>query len=77
MLDWPGNSPGMDTIENLWGIVKKYLGKMDCSPEERMVTNMIKVWFHNSGVKNMCSKLVGSTPKRVQEVILANGAHIS
>jgi transposase len=39
MLDWPGNSPDMNPNENLWSKLKKRLGKMDCSTEERMVTN--------------------------------------
>jgi transposase len=77
MLYWPDNSPDMNLIENLWRILEKCLGKMDCSAEERMVTNMIKVWFHDSRVKNICSKLVESVPKRAQEVILAKEGHIS
>jgi hypothetical protein len=67
----------MNPIENLWSILKKRLGKMDCPTEECMVTNVIKVWFHDSGVKNICSKLVESMPKRLQEVILVKGGHIS
>jgi transposase len=77
MLDWPGNSPDINPNENLWIRLKKRLGKMDCSTGERVLTNVIKVWFHDSGVKNICSKLVESMPKRVQEVILAKGEHIS
>jgi transposase len=77
MLNWPGNSPYMKSIENLWSLLKKRLGKIACSIEECMVTNMIKVWFHDSGVKNICTKLVESMPKPVQEVILAKRGHIS
>jgi hypothetical protein len=61
-------------------MLKKRLGKMDDgSTEERMVTDVIKVWFYDSGVKNICSKLIDSMPrpKCVQEVILAKGEHIS
>jgi transposase len=43
MFDWPGNSPDMNPFENLWSILKKHLGKMDCSTEHRMVTNVIIV----------------------------------
>jgi hypothetical protein len=67
----------MDAIEKLWSVLKKRLGKMDCSTEKRVITNTTKVWFHDSGVKNICSELVESTRKRVQEVILATGGHIS
>jgi hypothetical protein len=76
MLDLHGNFADMDPIEYLWSILKKHLGKMECSTEERMETNVTKLWFHDSGVKNICSKLVDSMPKRVPEVILANGGHI-
>jgi hypothetical protein len=55
MLDWPSNSPDMNPIENLWSILKKCLGKMDYSTEEHMVTNIMKVWFRDSGVKNISS----------------------
>jgi transposase len=58
MLDSPGNSPDVNPIENLWSILKKRLGNMDCSTEGRVVTNVIEVWFHDSGVKNICSKLL-------------------
>jgi transposase len=43
MLEWLGNSPDMNPIENLWSILKKRLGKMGSSTEERMVTNVISV----------------------------------
>jgi transposase len=33
MLNWPGNSPDMNPIENLWSMLKKRVGKMDCSTE--------------------------------------------
>jgi transposase len=77
MLDWPDYSPDMNPIENLWSILKKRLDKMDCSTEEHMVMNVIKLWFHDSGMKNICFKLVESMPKLVQELILGKGGHIS
>jgi hypothetical protein len=67
MPDWSDNSPDMNPIGNLWSILKKRLAKMECSTEKRAVMNVTKVWFHDSGVKNICSKLVESMPKRVQE----------
>jgi hypothetical protein len=63
----------MNPIKNLWSILKKRLGKTDCSTEERMVTNMIEVWFHDNGMKNICCKLVESLPNCIQVVILAKG----
>ena len=31
LLDWPGNSSGLNPIENLWAIIKRKLSKYDCS----------------------------------------------
>ena len=33
VLDWPGNSPDLNPIKNLWSFVKNRLRKMDCSDE--------------------------------------------
>ena len=37
VLDWPGNSPELNPIENLWAIVKKRLEKCDCSTITKLV----------------------------------------
>jgi transposase len=75
MLDWPCNSPDMNSIGNLWDMLKKHLGKMDCSTEEWVVTNVTKVWFHGSRVEYICSKSVKSMPERVREFVSAKGGH--
>ena len=31
ILDWPVNSPDLNPIENLWSLVKRRLGKVECS----------------------------------------------
>ena len=31
VLDWPGNLPFLNPIENLWGVVKTRLLKRDCT----------------------------------------------
>jgi transposase len=45
MLEWPGNFPDMNAIEKLWSTVKKRLGKVDCSTEERTVTSVTESVF--------------------------------
>ena len=57
VLDWPGNSPDLNPIENLWSIVKNRLRKMDCTNKIQLIQSVIHVWFHDEEIKHICKKL--------------------
>ncbi|KAJ4440914.1 hypothetical protein ANN_10762 [Periplaneta americana] len=76
VLPWPGNSPDINPIENLWSICKRRMQKMDCSTKEKMISALIGVWFHDEEMKNICGKLVESMPNRLRAVIRNKGGHI-
>jgi len=75
VLDWPGNSPDISPIENLWAIMKKRLHNHDCTQKTKLIETVIKVWFHDDEIKAMCQNLVNSMPDRVRHVITAKGGH--
>lgn len=77
VLSWPGNSPDLSPIENLWAIVKNRLSKMDCTTKNNLISAIIKVWFHDEQIKKMYSTLIESMPNRIHEVIKNKGGHIS
>jgi len=37
VLKWPGNSPDLNPIENLWAIIKKELHKYDCTTITKLI----------------------------------------
>lgn len=76
LLDWPGNSPDLNPIENLWAIVKLEAQKKDCTTLDKMTHAIIDIWFSEPKMKHHCSMLVDSMPKRVKEVIQKRGGHI-
>ncbi|GBL75324.1 hypothetical protein AVEN_194537-1 [Araneus ventricosus] len=76
VLDWPGDSPTVNSSKNLWSIVKRRVSTMDCSTKGKMIENVVKVWFRDDDVKNACSKLVESMPHSIQDIIEARGGHI-
>jgi len=76
MLSWPGNSPDVNPIENLWGIVKTRLRKYDCTTQVKLMEAVVQIWFHDQELRDMCSKLVQSMPNRVKRVIAVRGGHI-
>ena len=75
VLKWPGNSPDLNPIENLWAIIKKRLRKLDCSTKPKLISAVFQVWNADAELRNMCKKLVESMPNRVQEVIKCRGGH--
>ena len=77
ILDWPGNSPEINPIENLWAIIKQRLLKEDCSTMAKLISAVIRTWYHDEQVTKMCSTLVESVPNRVQMLVKAKGGHIS
>ena len=77
ILDWPGNSPDFNPIENLWAIINLRIEKTECSTVRKPISAIISTWYHNNEVVKMCSSLVDSMPKRVKMLIKPNGGHIS
>uniref|UniRef100_A0A2L2YHU5 Transposase, partial n=1 Tax=Parasteatoda tepidariorum TaxID=114398 RepID=A0A2L2YHU5_PARTP len=75
-LEWPGNSPDINPIENLWAICKNRLLNMDCTTMEKLITALIHVWYKDTNIINDCKKLVESMPNRVQMLIKCRGDHI-
>lgn len=76
-LDWPGNSPDLNPIENLWAICKAKVRKTDCTTVKKMVEAVIEVWFRDPEINQNCQNLIDSMPRRVQDVITAKGGHTS
>ena len=77
VLDWLGNSPSLNPIENLWSIVKIRLlpVKGDGTSETKLIDAIIDVWYCNLEITQNCEKLVESTPTQVMELITNRGDH--
>ena len=74
VLDWPGNSPDLNPIENLWDILKdKVADKQPTSAKH--LQEVIKESWVKDLTREYCSTLVASMPRRLQAVIEAKGGH--
>ncbi|XP_065684059.1 transposable element Tcb1 transposase isoform X1 [Hydra vulgaris] len=73
VLPWPGNSPDMNPIENLWDILKNEIHQIPITTKSQLIERLIHVWFHSTKIKFLCKSLIESMPHRVKALILAKG----
>ena len=71
--DWPGNSPDLNPIENLWSQMKEQLSEERPTSAEGIRKVVRKVW--NRITPNYLLCLYESMPRRMQAVIAAQGGH--
>lgn len=74
LLEWPGNSPDMNPIENLWAILKMKVRNKMPSGRTSLIAAIIRCWFDEI-TPELCLKLADSMPKRLQSVIANKGGH--
>ena len=74
MLEWPGNSPDLYPIENLWSTMKRKVAEQQRSSLLGLQHAMKVVWVKNLDVE-YCRKLILSTPKTIKSVIKFKGGH--
>ncbi len=72
VLDWPANSPDLNPIENLWGIVKRKMRDTRPNNADELKATVKETWA--SIPPQQCHKLTTSMPRRIEAVIKAKGA---
>ncbi len=71
VLDWPANSPDLNPIENLWGIVKRKMRDTRPNNTDDLKAAIKATWA--SITPEQCHGLIASMPCRIDEVIHAKG----
>ncbi len=72
VLDWPANSPDLNPIENLWGIVKRKMRDTRPNNADDLKATVKETWA--SIPPQQCHKLITSMSRRIEAVIKAKGA---
>ena len=72
ILDWPGNSPDSNPIENLWTVLKDKVSEKQPTNTKELEEAIKAVWVLELSAE-YCRSLVESMPKRLEAVIKAKG----
>ena len=71
-LDWPGNSPDLNPIENLWHVMKNKVADQHPTNIESLTTAIKIVWTQEISPE-YCFKLIDSMPRKIAAVIKSRG----
>ena len=69
--NWPGSSPDLNPIENVWGVMKRRIEKENPTNLEGIKKIILRVWRALDG--DFLRKLYDSMPRRMDLVIKAKG----
>ncbi len=70
-LDWPANSPDLNPIENIWGIVKRKMRDNRPNNADDLKAAIKATWA--SVTPKQCHRLIASMPRRIDAIIHAKG----
>lgn len=72
ILEWPGNSPDLNPIENMWMFMKDKVALHQPSSLAELIEIIKKVWVKEIS-PGYCETLIRSMPRRLAAVIASGG----
>ena len=75
VLPWSGNSPDLNTLENVWGFVKTRLAAQTLNTKQELICALIREWVRDESFVSKIRKCIESMPARIQAVIDTKGGH--
>ncbi len=73
LIDWPGNSPDLNPIENCWAWMKDQLTDCNATSLPALQLEITRLWVTRMENSDYLRSLVESMPRRLQEVISKAG----
>lgn len=74
LLDWPGNSPDMNPIENLWELVKRKVSADIITSKQKLIERLIEVWCRDPEVTALTSQCINSMSRHIEALLKSKGA---
>ncbi|GFY32447.1 putative transposase like protein [Trichonephila clavipes] len=71
LLDWLGNSPATNPIENVWELMKREVAKDVITNKTQLLERIIHVWKHHPEMQETVQSCIDSMPRRIEALIAA------
>ncbi|GFX11156.1 putative transposase like protein [Trichonephila clavipes] len=71
LLDWPGNSPDMNSIENDWELIKREVAKDVITNKTQLLERIIHMWNHPPQMQETVQSFIDSMQRRIEALIAA------
>ncbi|KAG1309778.1 hypothetical protein G6F62_014754 [Rhizopus arrhizus] len=74
ILDWPAQSPDLNSIENMWSLLKRRLNDYETAPKgmNELYERATKVWYVLMKPEE-CQKVIETMPKPIKQCIKDKG----
>ncbi|GFU52094.1 uncharacterized protein TNCV_3225161 [Trichonephila clavipes] len=70
---WPGNSPDMNPIVNVWELMKREVAKDVITNKTQLLERIIHKWNHHPQMQETVQSCIDSMPRRIEALIAAKG----
>ncbi|GFV71037.1 transposable element Tcb2 transposase [Trichonephila clavipes] len=73
LLDWLGNSPDINTIENVWELMKREMAKDVIANKTQIFERIIHMWNHHPQMQGTLQYCIDSMSRRIEALKEAKG----
>ena len=75
ILEWPGNSPDMNPIENVWAVLKHKIRENPPTTKKELIRKVLDLWYKDEYIHTICRECAQSMVTRIRTLSAAKGGH--